>query len=86
LGTTLARNKADVDNMLAGFEDFFHGEILGQKKYLRDLSKGKSKKKLELVAVSFGESRGDYFWMNPLPFRYPTTQLAKGNYKGFGRQ
>ena len=38
------QNKADVDALLSQFEDFFHGEILNQKKYLRDLSKGNQKK------------------------------------------
>ncbi|MGB5368886.1 MAG: ATP-binding cassette domain-containing protein, partial [Flavobacteriaceae bacterium] len=40
IGELRGANKADVDGLLAGFEDFFHGEILGQKKFLRDLSKG----------------------------------------------
>ena len=44
IGELRHQNKADVDKLLAGFEDFFHGEILKQKKYLRDLSKGNQKK------------------------------------------
>lgn len=44
IGDLRNQNKADVDKLLAGFEDFFHGEILQQKKYLRDLSKGNQKK------------------------------------------
>lgn len=44
IGELRGRNKADVDQLLATFEDFFHDEILGQKKYLRDLSKGNQKK------------------------------------------
>ncbi len=44
IGTLRGQNKADVDALLSNFEDFFHGEILGQKKYLRDLSKGNQKK------------------------------------------
>ncbi len=44
IGELRGANKADVDGLLAGFEDFFHGEILGQKKFLRDLSKGNQKK------------------------------------------
>ena len=43
IGELRGRNKADVDALLAQFEDFFHGEILNQKKYLRDLSKGNQK-------------------------------------------
>ena len=37
-------NKADVDAFLKNHEDFFNGEILNNKKYLRDLSKGNAKK------------------------------------------
>ncbi|MFL1010616.1 ABC transporter ATP-binding protein [Flavisericum labens] len=44
IGELRGQNKADVDNLVSQFEDFFHGEILGQKKYLRDLSKGNQKK------------------------------------------
>ena len=44
IGELRGQNKADVNALLSNFEDFFHGEILGQKKYLRDLSKGNQKK------------------------------------------
>ena len=44
IGDLRGQSKADVDELLSGFEDFFHGEILQQKKYLRDLSKGNQKK------------------------------------------
>ncbi len=44
IGELRSQNKADVDALISQFEDFFHGEILGQKKYLRDLSKGNQKK------------------------------------------
>ncbi|MDT0294628.1 ABC transporter ATP-binding protein [Mesonia ostreae] len=44
IGDLRKQTKADVDELLSGFEDFFHGEILQQKKYLRDLSKGNQKK------------------------------------------
>ena len=53
IGELRGRNKADVDALLAQFEDFFHGEILGQKKYLRDLSKG-NQKKAGIVASFIG--------------------------------
>ena len=33
---------------MSQFEDFFNGEILGGKKYLRDLSKGNQKKRVLL--------------------------------------
>ena len=44
IGDLRGQNKQDVDNLIGQFSDFFHGEILGQKKYLRDLSKGNQKK------------------------------------------
>lgn len=53
IGELRGQNKADVDALLANFEDFFHGEILGQRKYLRDLSKG-NQKKAGIVASFIG--------------------------------
>lgn len=44
IGELRGQNKADVDALISTFENFFHGEILGQKKYLRDLSKGNQKR------------------------------------------
>ena len=37
-------SEADLSEFLEQFEELFNGEILGQKKYLRDLSKGNQKK------------------------------------------
>lgn len=53
IGELRGRNKADVDGLLSSFTDFFHGEILNQKKYLRDLSKG-NQKKVGIVASFIG--------------------------------
>ncbi|PJB16200.1 MAG: ATP-binding protein, partial [Flavobacteriaceae bacterium CG_4_9_14_3_um_filter_33_16] len=53
IGELRHQNKADVDALLSQFEDFFHGEILNQKKYLRDLSKG-NQKKVGIVAALIG--------------------------------
>lgn len=53
IGELRGENKADIDALLIQFEDFFHGEILGQKKYLRDLSKG-NQKKAGIVAALIG--------------------------------
>lgn len=44
IGELRGWNKADVDQFLEGFIDFFNDEILNKRKYLRDLSKGNSKK------------------------------------------
>ncbi len=53
IGALRGRNRADVNALLTQFEDFFHGEILGKKKYLRDLSKG-NQKKAGIVASFIG--------------------------------
>ena len=53
IGDLRGQNKATVDAFLADFEDFFNGEILGQKKYLRDLSKG-NQKKAGIIAALIG--------------------------------
>lgn len=37
-------NQVDLDSFLKQFEELFNDEILGQKKFLRDLSKGNQKK------------------------------------------
>ena len=43
-------NKAEITNRLQSYEEFFNGEILGKKKYIRDLSKG-NQKKVGIVAA-----------------------------------
>ena len=53
VGELRGQNKADVDTFVNQFEDFFHDEILKQKKYLRDLSKG-NQKKVGIVAALIG--------------------------------
>jgi ABC-2 type transport system ATP-binding protein len=53
IGELRGLNKADIDNFLAQFEEIFNGEILGGKKYLRDLSKG-NQKKAGIVAALIG--------------------------------
>ena len=46
-------NKKDVDQFVAQFSEFFNNEIIGVKKYIRDLSKG-NQKKTGLVAALIG--------------------------------
>lgn len=53
IGELRGQNKADVDALLAKHEDFFNGEILNNKKYLRDLSKG-NQKKVGIIATLIG--------------------------------
>lgn len=53
IGELRGQNKADVDALLKEHEDFFNGEILNKKKYLRDLSKG-NQKKVGIIATLIG--------------------------------
>jgi ABC-2 type transport system ATP-binding protein len=73
IGELRGSNKADVDALLTNFEDFFHGEILGQKKYLRDLSKG-NQKKAGIVASFIGEPE-IIILDEPFANLDPTTQI-----------
>jgi ABC-2 type transport system ATP-binding protein len=56
VGELRGLSKIQVDNFVLKFEDFFHGEILGGKKYLRDLSKG-NQKKVGVIAALIGEPK-----------------------------
>ena len=73
IGELRGRNKADVDALLSQFQDFFHGEILGQKKYLRDLSKG-NQKKAGIVASFIGNPEV-VILDEPFANLDPTTQI-----------
>jgi len=53
LGELRGQNKAIVDDFLRQFSDFFNGEILDAKKYIRDLSKG-NQKKVGIVGALIG--------------------------------
>lgn len=53
IGELRSLNKTDIDTFLGPFEEFFNGEILGKRKYLRDLSKG-NQKKAGIVAALIG--------------------------------
>jgi ABC-2 type transport system ATP-binding protein len=53
VGDLRHQNKADIDALLAQHEEFFNGEILNNKKYLRDLSKG-NQKKVGIIATLIG--------------------------------
>ena len=73
IGDLRGQNKADVDNLLEKFEDFFHGEIVGRKKYLRDLSKG-NQKKAGIVAALIGKPEV-IILDEPFANLDPTTQI-----------
>jgi ABC-2 type transport system ATP-binding protein len=73
VGELRGQNKADVDTFVSQFEDFFHGEILGKKKYLRDLSKG-NQKKAGIVAALIGNPEV-VILDEPFANLDPTTQI-----------
>lgn len=54
IGELRGLKKADVDTLLIKHTDFFNGEILQKKKYLRDLSKG-NQKKVGIIAALIGK-------------------------------
>lgn len=73
IGELRGQNKADVDTFVNQFEDLFHGEILNQKKYLRDLSKG-NQKKVGIVASLIGNPEV-IILDEPFANLDPTTQI-----------
>lgn len=73
IGELRGQNKADVNALVAKFEDFFHGEILKQKKYLRDLSKG-NQKKVGIVGALIGNPEVIVL-DEPFASLDPTTQI-----------
>lgn len=73
IGELRGQNKSDIDALVAQFEDFFHGEILNQKKYLRDLSKG-NQKKAGIVAALIGNPEV-IILDEPFANLDPTTQI-----------
>ena len=63
----------EVNEFLKQFEDLFNGEILGGKKYIRDLSKG-NQKKVGIVAALIG-SPSVIILDEPFANLDPTTQI-----------
>lgn len=53
IGDLRGQNKADIDSLLAKHLEFFNGEILNSKKYIRDFSKG-NQKKIGIIATLIG--------------------------------
>ncbi len=54
IGELRGMNNNDVTEFLAGFKAFFNDEIVGKKKYIRDLSKG-NQKKVGVVGALMGK-------------------------------
>ena len=73
VGDLRGMNKADVDAYVGQFEEFFNDEILGKKKYLRDLSKG-NQKKVGIVAAMMGNPEV-IILDEPFANLDPTTQI-----------
>ena len=73
IGDLRGMNKADVDAYINQFDEFFNDEILGKKKYLRDLSKG-NQKKAGIVAALMGNPEV-IILDEPFANLDPTTQI-----------
>jgi len=73
IGELRGMNKADIDTFLMQFEEIFNEEILGKKKYLRDLSKG-NQKKAGIVAALIGNPEV-IILDEPFANLDPTTQI-----------
>ena len=73
IGDLRGMNKADVQSFLNQFKEFFNGEILEKKKYLRDLSKG-NQKKAGIVAAMMGNPQV-VILDEPFANLDPTTQI-----------
>ena len=54
LGSLRGKTTVEVDFWIKAYEPFFNGEILNQKKYLRDFSKG-NQKKVGIVGALIGQ-------------------------------
>ncbi len=73
IGDLRGQNKADIDAFLVQFEEIFNDEIIGKKKYLRDLSKG-NQKKAGIVSALIG-SPEVIILDEPFANLDPTTQI-----------
>lgn len=73
IGDLRGMNKADVKIFLTQFDEFFNDEIIGKKKYLRDLSKG-NQKKAGIVAAMMGNPQVVVL-DEPFANLDPTTQI-----------
>jgi len=73
IGDLRGMNAPDVTSFLSQFDEFFNGEILGKKKYLRDLSKG-NQKKAGIVAAMMGNPQV-VILDEPFANLDPTTQI-----------
>lgn len=73
IGELRGINRATVDALVIEYADFFNGEILGHRKYLRDLSKG-NQKKVGIIASLIGDPQL-IIWDEPFANLDPSTQI-----------
>lgn len=73
IGELRGMNKADIDTFLQQFIEIFHDEIIGKRKYLRDLSKG-NQKKVGIVGALIGKPEV-IILDEPFANLDPTTQI-----------
>lgn len=73
IGELRGQNKADIDDFVSQFEEIFNDEIIGKKKYLRDLSKG-NQKKVGIIAALIGNPEV-IILDEPFANLDPTTQI-----------
>jgi len=73
IGELRGINKAELAGFLNQFQELFNGEVLGKKKYLRDLSKG-NQKKVGIVAAMIGKPQL-VILDEPFANLDPTTQI-----------
>ena len=77
LGELRGLSKEEINNFLIEFDDFFNGEILKSKKYIRDLSKG-NQKKVGIVGTLIGNPE-IIILDEPFANLDPTTQIKLKN-------
>ena len=77
VGSLHGLSPTDVYSQLESFNDIFAGEILGTKKYIRDLSIG-NRKKVGLAATLIGNPEV-VIWDEPFSNLDPSTQLRVRN-------
>jgi ABC-2 type transport system ATP-binding protein len=77
IGELRNQKRQDVDEFLKQFSDFFNGEILNGKKYIRDLSKG-NMKKVGIVGALIGNPE-IIVLDEPFANLDPTTQIKLKN-------
>jgi len=77
IGGLRGMKKEAVTAALEPYKDFFHGEVLGQKKYIRDLSKG-NQKKVGIVGTLISDT-SLVILDEPFANLDPTTQIRLKN-------